>query len=262
MGLRQEDAHKRPASTKARRLALALLTCGYAVLWLGGVAQDWLGGDALAGRGWFAAAFLTLAGLIVLAGACTRGERLSLLGVALLGFTVEVLGVRLGVPFGAYSYTDALGPKLLGVPPAVAFAWMTLAAYVKQMVARFDLAPRTEILVAAVWLTAIDLLIDPLAANQLGYWRWEVKGAFYGVPLTNFAGWLIVSLLFFRILKKKFERSLPVQLAGISIVLFFTLLALSSRNNFVALLGCSLLLAHSALGRVSASLRGRAARNA
>lgn len=243
--MRQEDAHENVAATKARRIALALLTCGYAVLWLGGVAQGWRGGgDALAGPGWLAAAFLTCAGLIVFVGTRARGERLALLAVALLGFTVEVLGVRYGVPFGAYSYTDALGPRLLGVPPAVAFAWMTLAAYVKQLVARFELAPRTEALVAAVWLTALDLLIDPLAANQLGYWHWKVKGAFYGVPLTNFVGWLIVSLLFFRILRKKFRPNLPARLTGVSIILFFTLLALSFNSIFVALSGCSLLLAH------------------
>lgn len=112
-----------------------------------------------------------LAGLLVLVGARSRVERLLLLAVALLGFAAEVVGVHTRVPFGAYEYTDALGPRLLGVPFVMAFAWMTLAAYVKQMLARFNLAPWVEMVVAASWLTAFDLLIDPLASNQLGYWR-------------------------------------------------------------------------------------------
>lgn len=235
-----DDSH---ASGKARRVALALLSCFYAVLWVGGVARGWRGDvGAAAGQSWLAALFLTLAGVIVLVGARTRGERLSLLSVAALGFAAEVLGVHSGVPFGGYGYTDALGPRLLGVPPAVAFAWMTLAAYVRQSVARLELKPLTEAFVAAGWLTALDLLIDPLAANQLGYWRWHVKGAYYGVPATNFAGWLIVSLLVFGVLRKKSERSLPARLTGVSIVLFFTLLALGFNNISVALSGCALLL--------------------
>lgn len=237
-----QPENERFASRKARRVALTLLTCVYAVLWVGGVVQGWRG--AFVGLSWVAAAFLMLAGLIVLAGARSRGERLSLVAVALLGFTAEVVGVHLDVPFGAYSYTDALGPRLLGVPPAMAFAWMTLAAYVKQTVANLGLARGMEMLVGAVWLTALDLLIDPLAANQLDFWRWEVKGAYYGVPLSNYAGWLLISLLSFIILGKKFERSLPAQLTGSSIILFFTLLAVGFSSYFVAFVGCSLLLAH------------------
>jgi uncharacterized membrane protein len=233
---------RRSVSGGARRVALALLSCCYAVLWVGGVARGWRGDFDAAGQSWLAALFLTVAGVIVLVGTRKRGERLTLLSVAALGFAAEVLGVHWGVPFGSYGYTNALGPKLFGVPPAVAFAWMTLAAYVKQLVARLELAPLAETFVAAAWLTALDLLIDPLAANQLGYWRWDVKGNYYGVPVTNFAGWLIVSLLVFGILRKKFERSLPARLAGVSIVLFFTLLAVGFNSSLVALSGCALLL--------------------
>ena len=239
--MRRNDDDGR-ASGRARRVALASLSCGYAVLWVGGVARGWRGDFGAAGQGWLAALFLTLAGVIALVGARTRGERLSLLTVAALGFAAEVVGVHLGVPFGRYGYTEALGPKLFGVPPAVAFAWMTLAAYVKQSVARLGLAPLAETFVAAAWLTALDLLIDPLAVNQLGYWHWDVEGRYYGVPVTNFAGWMVVSLLFFGILRRRFERSLPARLTGASIVLFFTLLALGFHSRLVALLGCALLL--------------------
>lgn len=229
------------AANNARRVVLALLSCCYAVLWVGGVAQYWLKGGA-ARQNWLAALFLMLAGLIVLVGTRAGGERLLLLAVALLGFVAEVAGIHLHVPFGTYSYTDALGPRLLGVPPVMALAWMTLAAYVKQMLSRFELAGWIETVSAALWLTAFDLLIDPLAANQLGYWRWADKGSYYGVPLTNFAGWFAISLLAFRILRKKLEPALPVRLTGMSIILFFTLLALGFGSNFVASLGCVLLL--------------------
>lgn len=252
-----ENTHR---TITVRRSLLALLTCVYVVVWLGGVVQGWRDSSAMVGRSWLAAGFLTLAGLIVLVGTHTKRERLLLLAVACVGFAAEVGGVRFGIPFGSYRYTGALGPTLLGVPPVVAFAWMTLAAYVKQTIALFYLPRPLEILIAAVWLTGLDLLIDPLAANELSYWRWAVKGVFFGVPLTNFAGWLLVSLIFFGILRGKFERSLPARLIGVSLILFFTLLAFSFGNNVVALWGCALLFIDGSSSRLISSLNRFASR--
>jgi putative membrane protein len=133
----------------------------------------------------------------------------------------------------------------------MAFAWMTLAGYVKQMLARFRLAAWVETVVAAAWLTAFDLLIDPLASNGVGYWRWAERGAYFGVPLKNFAGWFVVSLLAFTVLRKKFEAGQTVSLTGLSIVLFFTLLALAHGDLLVALPGCALCLVHFLVSRAA-----------
>ena len=91
-------------------------------------------------------------------------------------------------------------------------------------------------------LTAIDLLIDPLAANQLGYWHWDVKGIYYDVPITNFAGWLIVSMVLFGIFRISSEPRQPARWMGFSIILFFTLLAAGFHSTTVALSGLALLL--------------------
>lgn len=241
----------RRATWDARRAALIFLSACYAVLWVGGVAQYWLKAGAGVNQSVAAALFLTLAGLLVLVGARSARERLLLIAVALLGFAAEALGVHTGVPFGAYEYTDALGPRLFGVPLVMASAWMTLAGYVKQMLARFRLSPRAEIFIAAAWLTAFDLLIDPLASNQLGYWRWAERGAYYGVPLKNFAGWFVVSLLAFTVLRKKFEAGQTASLTGLSIILFFTLLALAHGELLVALPGFALCLVHLIASRAA-----------
>ena len=42
-----------------------------------------------------------------------------------------------------------------------------------------------------VWM---DAVIDPGAA-ALGFWVWPGGGAYYGVPLSNYAGWLLSGIL-------------------------------------------------------------------
>ncbi|GGT01230.1 hypothetical protein GCM10010156_69040 [Planobispora rosea] len=110
---------------------------------------------------------------------------------AAVGFAAEWIGTRTGFPFGEYGYTGVLWPQVDGVPVVVALAWagMGLAAYA--------VAPGqgwVRILSGAVALTAWDLFLDPQML-RLGAWAWAGPGVYRGVPLSNFAGWLLVSAL-------------------------------------------------------------------
>lgn len=230
---------------RARRIILVLLSGVYLIMWFGGVAQHWLAQTPSRRTDtWLAALFLTLAGLIVLVSTKIWIERLLLLAVAVLGFGAEVVGVHFGLPFGEYSYTKALGPHLLSVPVVMTFAWMTLAAYVKQMLLHLRLAVWVEVIVAAIWLTAFDLLIDPLAAGELGYWRWSASGAYYGIPAINFAGWFAVSLIVFAVMRRSFTRNIAARLIGLSLILFFSFIALAYSKFGVALVGAGLVGIH------------------
>ena len=46
--------------------------------------------------------------------------------IALLGFVMEVIGVKTGLIFGNYSYGNALGYKILGVPLIIPINWAML----------------------------------------------------------------------------------------------------------------------------------------
>ncbi len=231
---------------RSRVLALVLLTALYSLMWIGGVSQHFRG-EVSINQGWLSALFLTLAGMIVLVSTPEWRERFLLLAVALLGFIAEVVGVHLAFPFGAYAYTDSLGPRLFAVPLVMTFAWLTLAAYVKQMLKKLKLWRWLEPVVGALWMTAFDLLIDPLAANQLNYWRWIGPGDYYGVPLSNFAGWFGVSILVFLILQKRFSENSTARLVGLSIVLFFTFIAAAHGSVGVALVGGGLCVLHAVI---------------
>lgn len=114
-----------------------------------------------------------------------------------LAWAVELLGSRTGVPFGAYHYTALLQPQLLGVPLLVPLAWFMLLPVAWGVAARI-LGPRARplplALLAAAAFTAWDLYLDPQMVAW-GYWVWEQPGAYFGIPLVNYAGWFLAAFL-------------------------------------------------------------------
>lgn len=221
------------------RLALFVAVAAFAVLWIGGVASQWLRG-ASADQGWLASLFLLLAGLIVLLDARTRRNALALFGVALMGFAIEAVGVRSGLPFGAYAYTGILQPQLFGVPIVMGFAWMAIVAFASDLAGRLPLNAWSAAVVAALWTTATDLVIDPLAANHFGYWTWAHAGEYYGIPFTNFIGWFVTALLACRIAQTRRQPSFWAGFVGMAILLFFASIALAYSMLPVALIGFGL----------------------
>jgi uncharacterized membrane protein len=128
----------------------------------------------------------------------TRGGLL-LLGVAGGGGLVaESVGLATGWPFGDYAYTGTLGAEVAGVPLVVPMAW-TMMAWPALVVGR-ALARRGPgvVAVGAFALAAWDVFLDPQMVDA-GHWVWARPDPGLplvpGIPLTNYAGWLVVSLL-------------------------------------------------------------------
>src|SRR5215213_6260875 len=129
---------------------------------------------------------------------------LALFGItAVVSWVFEQAGVATGLIYGAYHYSDQLGPKLGHVPYAVPVAWysMLYLSYVIAMLITEGSVQRTRpgdrpvlwpAFVTGMVLTAWDVLMDPLASgpNALS-WVWEQGGAYYGVPAQNFIGWIL-----------------------------------------------------------------------
>jgi putative membrane protein len=132
-----------------------------------------------------------------------RGASISLLCVSAFGYAIETTGVVTGFPYGPFYYGDALGPKLAGlVPYLLPLSWVPLvlgavAATAPASVPQGKEGPRRRVvwvLSAAVLLTLVDGVLDP-GATSLGFWAWPEGGPYYGVPVTNFLGWLLSSTL-------------------------------------------------------------------
>jgi putative membrane protein len=124
---------------------------------------------------------------------------LSLLCLSAFGYAIEMTGVLTGFPYGPFYYGDALGPKVAGlVPYLLPLSWVPLVlGAVGATAPEEKTGPRRRflpILSAAILLTLVDGVLDPGAAS-LGFWVWPEGGIYYGVPVTNYLGWLFSSTL-------------------------------------------------------------------
>ena len=123
-------------------------------------------------------------------------RRAAVVLVALAGYTwaVEFVGVSTGLPYGTFEYGIQLGPMIHGVPLALPlfFVPLVLNAYLLVLViaprATRRIVVRLPLAIGAV--IAIDLVLDP-AAVAVGFWSFDAGGRYYGVPWTNYAGWVL-----------------------------------------------------------------------
>lgn len=162
--------------------------------------------DGAARAAFTVAAVLLLACACVTHAAATRGTPWAA-GLVLIttggGLLAEFAGTTTGIPFGAYAYTTdgALGPELGSIPVLIGPAW-TFGTYPAWCAAQALIGAgrgAATILVAAWGLASWDLYLDPQMVTD-GRWVWIEPGPTLpgvpDVPLTNYAGWLLVALLF------------------------------------------------------------------
>ena len=144
----------------------------------------------------------------------------------LFGYFIELLGVKSGWPFGEYSYSSTLGPKLFSVPLVVPFAWVMIAH--PCLVAARRIGKSWVFLYGALLMTAWDLFLDPLMVSA-GRWTWVVKGAHVPfqpeIPLSNAFGWLLSSIALMTILHfstPRDRRKVGGSLIAADVMLFWT----------------------------------------
>lgn len=110
--------------------------------------------------------------------------------VFLLGFTAEWIGVQKGWLFGDYHYGSNLGPKLAGVPLIIGINWAMLTLVTGAAAAAMLKNRWAIILVAALLMTGLDYVMEPVAVEN-GYWYWR-DGK---IPLYNYVCWFLVAFL-------------------------------------------------------------------
>lgn len=124
-------------------------------------------------------------------------------------FTVENIGAASGFPFGAYHFAVGAGLPHVGAIPIIVgplwfgagyFAWIVAATLLDGADTALDRRGNRFALpvIAAFVLGQWDLVMDPPEATVAKAWIWHEGGADFGVPLSNYLGWLLTAWLLFQ----------------------------------------------------------------
>lgn len=143
-------------------------------------------------------------------------------------FISEFLSINTGFPYGWYYYIDSTSSKELwiaGVPFFDSLSYVFLS-YCSYATAIFILAPLkmvnrslviletlslrrslSTLLLASLLQTYLDIIIDPIALRGdrwfLGsIYGYRETGYHFGIPLSNYIGWFIVSLVMIFLLQR------------------------------------------------------------
>ena len=157
------------------------------------------------------------------------GWRDGMLFVGALGLyalAIVASAIITGFPYGHFGYSDLLGYRIFGlVPWTVAFAWTPLILGAYAVAANLFGNAAARVMATALIVTLFDVILDP-GAVLLGFWKYESGGWFYGVPMSNFGGWLIsgfAGAVMIEMLRARIRPLLPtpVQLASSVIFIAF-----------------------------------------
>ena len=148
----------------------------------------------------FLAAFL-------LAGAVDLGWRRTLLFGAWVGplaWLSEFSSTRTGIPFGLYHYTGTTRTQELFIADvplmdSLSFTFLAYASFclARAVLNRHRVPPATVALSSGVLMMLLDVVIDPIAVRGDRWFLGRIfyypdGGVYFGVPLSNFAGWMIL----------------------------------------------------------------------
>jgi putative membrane protein len=117
----------------------------------------------------------------------------ALLAVVVYTYAIEFVGLRTGWPYGDFVYGLDLGPAVGGVPITLPLFFVPLVVdgLLLSILVLGGWARRRALRlpIAIGFVLLIDLILDP-AAVAVGFWSYA-DGGYYGVPPSNYAGWLL-----------------------------------------------------------------------
>ncbi len=123
-------------------------------------------------------------------------------------FATENMGSLTGFPFGHYHFEVGADLPHVGVIPVIVgplwfgmgyFSWIlagTLLGASARPSSKFEMIAWPVI--AAFVMTQWDVVMDPPLSTISKAWIWHDGGAHFGVPLSNYVGWLLTSWLFYQ----------------------------------------------------------------
>jgi uncharacterized membrane protein len=126
--------------------------------------------------------------------------------VWLVAWLSEFSSTRTGVPFGLYTYTGTTRGQELFIAdvPFMDALSFTFLAYASFCLARGTLgraaSPVAVAVLGGAFMMLLDVVIDPVAVRGDRWFLGKIffypnGGVYFGVPLSNFAGWMVVGMV-------------------------------------------------------------------
>jgi putative membrane protein len=122
-----------------------------------------------------------------------------------VAFAAEYASTRVGIPFGLYHYTgETRGVELYlaNVPffDSLSFPFLAYASFCLARRALGAAGRGRVVVLSGVLMMLLDVVIDPIAVRGDQWFLGRIfyypeGGAYFGVPLSNFGGWLLVGWL-------------------------------------------------------------------
>jgi len=112
--------------------------------------------------------------------------------IFLLGIVIESVGVNTGAIFGDYIYGKTLGIKLWNTPLMIGVNWLLLIYSCWALTGIFTGNRWLRYFAGSTLMVLYDIALEPVAI-RLDMWSWRGEA----VPLQNYAGWFLASLILF-----------------------------------------------------------------
>ncbi|HEX7652799.1 MAG TPA: carotenoid biosynthesis protein [Verrucomicrobiae bacterium] len=140
---------------------------------------------------------------------------------ALVGSLIHGLSLKTGIPLGPVTFTAENQPRPGGVLWFMPWLWICLL-FTARGVARLILRPWRQnraygfrlIGLTALLAALLDLGLEPYAWHVKHWWIWQptrLPVTWQGVPVVNFLGWLLGSLLILILITPGLIRKQPGQ---------------------------------------------------
>lgn len=131
----------------------------------------------------------------------------------------EMLSIHTGFPFGFFTHSNVFGFKVFEVPLLVGvayagnayLAWITACILLNKADKDHSITGLIGVpVIAAFIVSALDATYDPGGSTFAQYWSFNNPGGYFGVPVSNFIGWLVTSYVFYQLFAL-YQRSRKVE---------------------------------------------------
>lgn len=111
--------------------------------------------------------------------------------IYILGYLIELIGVKTGAIFGSYIYNSGLGLKVLDTPILIGLNWLMLTYIFTSITNHLNISTWLKVAFASLGMVAYDVILEH-AAPLLDMWHWQNNV----IPFQNYMGWFLTSVLF------------------------------------------------------------------